>query len=293
MIVVTTPTGQIGSGVVRHLMNAGEPLRLIARHPERLPAHLRARAEVVTGSHDDNAVMDRALEGAESLFLVVPPSFTTQDNLAHTLAFTRPACRAILKHRPRRVVAVSAIGRGLDLREGPISASLEKDREIERTGVDFRALWCPGFMENMLSQLVPLKRFGSFSWPGRPDLKLPLVATRDIAAVASRLLRDRTWTGQGGVGVLGPEDLSQNDQAMILSEVIGLPFRFQSIPAEAFKAQLVQMGASPEYAQGLVEMHLASAAGLGAKLSRTTENSTPTSFRQWVYEVLRPAYLGV
>jgi hypothetical protein len=40
-------------------------------------------------------VLMRALEGAESLFLVVPPSFTTNDDMEYYLQFTRPACRAI------------------------------------------------------------------------------------------------------------------------------------------------------------------------------------------------------
>jgi hypothetical protein len=36
------------------------------------------------------------------------------------------------------------------VKAGPVSASFAKDAEIEKTGVDFRALWCPSFMENML-----------------------------------------------------------------------------------------------------------------------------------------------
>jgi len=55
-----------------------------------------------------------------------------------------------------------------------------------------------------------------FFGPIDPDKKLPLTATRDIGAVAGRLLADETWTGQEEVPVLGPEDLSCNDIAAII-----------------------------------------------------------------------------
>jgi uncharacterized protein YbjT (DUF2867 family) len=83
MIVVTTPTGHIGSQLVANLLAANEAVRMIARDPARLAAEVRDRlnsgVEIVAGSSDDACVLMSALEGAESLFLVVPPSFSTND----------------------------------------------------------------------------------------------------------------------------------------------------------------------------------------------------------------------
>jgi len=288
-IVVTTPTGHIGSQLVKDLLAAGEAVRVIARDPARLAAEVRDRVEVVQGSSDDEAVLMRALEGAESLFLVVPPSFTAKDATAYYLQFTRPVCRAVEAQSVRRVVSVSGIGRKVAVAAGPVTAAFAKDAEIERTGVDFRALWCPGFMENMLRQVDSLKHQGMFFGPSRPDVKAPQVATRDIAASGARLLRDRSWTGQGGLAVLGPEDLSFDDMAAIMTEVLGKPIRFQSVSGDAYKAQLMKLGASAELAQGLVEMCAAKDNGLDSSEPRTPENTTPTSFRQWCEEVLKPA----
>jgi uncharacterized protein YbjT (DUF2867 family) len=292
MIVVTTPTGHIGSQVVQTLLAANEAVRVIVRDPAKLAAEIRARVEIVQGSSDDEDVLMRALEGAESLFLVVPPSFTTTDDMEYYLHFTRPACRAIKSQEVKSVVAVSALGRRVTIPAGVVTASLEKDAEIERTGVDFRALWCPSFMENMLRSINSLKQQGMFVSPSNPDLKAPLVATRDIAASGARLLLDRSWKGQGGLAVLGPEDLSFNDMAAIMTAVLGKPIRFQSVPGEAYKAQLVKFGASEAFAQSLVEMHAAKDNGLDNSEPRTPENTTPTSFRQWCEEVLKPAFLS-
>jgi uncharacterized protein YbjT (DUF2867 family) len=241
---------------------------------------------------DDEKVLSRAFEGAESLFWLVPPSFTTNDDTKYCLQFTQPACRAIQSQGVKRVLAVSALGRGIAIPAGPVTATFVKDAEIERTGVDFRALWCPGFMENMLMQLEPIKHQGIFFFPSLPDVKLPRVATRDIAATAARLLLDRSWTGQGGLAVLGPEDLSLNDMAAIMTDVLGKPIRFQPISAEAYKAQLMKLGASESFAQGLVDMHVAKDNGLDSAEPRTPENTTPTSFRQWCEGVLKPEVAG-
>ncbi len=59
MIVVTTPTGNIGAHVVKHLLAAGEPLRLIVRDPKKLPDAVRDQVEIVEGSHGDADVLDR------------------------------------------------------------------------------------------------------------------------------------------------------------------------------------------------------------------------------------------
>ena len=292
MIMVTTPTGKIGSQVVKDLLSANEAVRVIVRDGAKLAQEIRGRVEVVEGSHDDATVVAKACDGAESYFLLVPPSFTTTDGAAYYMRFTTPLIAAIKHGTVKRVVAVSAAGRGVPLRAGVVSDSLAKDEAIELTGVDFRALWCPGFYENMLRQVEAIKHQGAFFLPAIPDMKTRHAATRDIAAMGAKLLLDRSWTGQGGVGVFGPEDLSWNDLAEIMTSALGMPVRFQPVPYEAYKKQLVQYGASEEFAASLVEMHEAKDKGLDNAEPRAPENTTPTSFRQWCEEVLKPAVLN-
>ena len=115
MIVVTTPTGHIGSQVVANLLAANEGMRVIARDPGRLAAEVGAksssRVEIVKGSSDDETVLMSALEGAESLFLVVPPSLAANDVREYYLQFTRTICGAIGSKGVKRVVTVSGVGR--------------------------------------------------------------------------------------------------------------------------------------------------------------------------------------
>jgi uncharacterized protein YbjT (DUF2867 family) len=290
MIVVTTPTGLIGSKLLGDLLAAGERVRVIARDPDKLAPAVRAQVDVVQGSSDDPRVLGRALSGAESIFHVVPPIFSAPDVTAHYLGFTLPVIAAMKENRLTRIVTVSGIGRRVDVKAGVVSSACAKDEALERAGLDVRALWCPGFMENMLRNLDSLRREGAFFGASRADMRAPYVATRDIAAVAARLLCDRTWSGPGGVAVLGPEDLSLDDKAAIMSEVLGRPIRYQRLPADAYKAQLLRYGASEDFAQGLLDMHAAKDNGHESSEPRTPEKTTPTSFRARGSAELKPAH---
>ena len=160
------------------------------------------------------------------------------------------------------------------------------------TGVALRSLMMPSFMENLLRQAPTIQEKGMFSLPILPALKAPLVATSDIAAVAAKFLMDTTWTGQADVPVLGPEDISPNEMAEILSSILGRPVRYEQTPIEAYKTRMVSRGMSEAFAQGLADMMTAKNEGIDNTSSRAVAADTPTTFRQWSETVLKPAVVG-
>jgi uncharacterized protein YbjT (DUF2867 family) len=134
-----------------------------------------------------------------------------------------------------------------------------------------------------------MKEKGMFSLPILPALKAPLVATSDIAAVGAKFLLDTTWTGQADVPVLGPEDISPNEMAEILSVVLGRPVRYEQTPIEAYKTRMVSRGMSEAFAQGLADMMTAKNEGIDNTASRAAAADTPTTFRQWSETILKPS----
>jgi uncharacterized protein YbjT (DUF2867 family) len=290
MIVVTTPTGNIGSQVLKHLLSKNEPIRVIARNPDRLPPEARKRVAVVVGSHGDSAVVNRAFQDADAVFWIVPPDPRAASVEAAYVDFARPAVTALRQQGVKRVVGVSALGRGTPwaTHAGLATASLAMDDLIASSGVSYRALTMPSFMDNLLRQAEPITRNGVFSLPIDGDLKLPSAASSDVARVAARLLLDHSWTGVASVPVLGPEDLSYNDMARALSEVLGRPVRFEQISIDAFKARLMGRGMSDAMAQGNVDMWIAKGNGIDSAEKRTPESSSPTTFREWASEAFKP-----
>jgi uncharacterized protein YbjT (DUF2867 family) len=291
MIVITTPAGQIGRQVLGSLLRSGEQLRVIVRDRSQLPAEVREDVDIVEGSHGDAAVADKAFAGADAVFWVAPVDPRAPSVEAAFAGFTRPAAEAFSRHGVGRVVGVSMLGRGTPwaARAGFVSGSLAMDDLIAASGVAYRALANPYFMEDTVRQAESIKNQGVFFYPIAGDRKLPAVATRDIAAAASRLLLDASWSGVGEVPLLGPEDLSYHDMAKIMSQVLGKDVRFQQITFEAYKDRFIHLGMSDAMAQGYADMARAKNEGLDNGVQRTPQNSTPTSFRQWCEEVLKPA----
>jgi uncharacterized protein YbjT (DUF2867 family) len=294
MIVVTAPTGKISHQVLQNLLGRGAAVRVIARDPSRLSPVVRERVQIVEGSHADADVVNRAFEGADTVFWLVPAHPKAESVFAAYVDFTRPAAAALKTRGVKRLVDITGLGRGTPLADkaGYVTGSLAMDDLIASTGVNFRALTLPSFMDNTLMQAASIRDTGMFFSPISGDLKLPTCASRDIAQVAARWLVDDSWHGQDEVAVLGPEDISFNEMAAIMSDVLGKHVRFQQIPFDAYKARFLKFGFSEAMAQGMTDMADAKNQGLDLGVKRTPENTTPTSFRQWCEEILGPAILN-
>ena len=150
MIVVTTPTGNIGGKILTHLLASNESVRVIVRDASRLPATIRERVDIVEGSHGDAVVVDKAFQGADSVFWLAPPDPKTASPEAAYLDFTRPACKAFRTHGVQRVVAVSTLGRGTPWQDhaGFSTTAFQMCDLIAASGVHLRSLALPGFMDN-------------------------------------------------------------------------------------------------------------------------------------------------
>ncbi len=297
MIVITAPTGNIGSHLLTSLLDtapaAGEELRVVVRDPVRLPDQVRERVEVVTGSHGDADVVDRAFEGADAVFWLVPPDASRTPQDAYS-TFTLPAVKALAAHQVGHVVGVSALGRGTPVadRAGLVTASLAMDDLIAESGVAYRALACPSFFENFLEEAASIREQGLFTDVLAPDRKAPLVAVADIAAVAAGLLLKRSWTGVDSVPVLGPQDVSPNGLARTMTEQLGRPIRYERQPFDELYTALIGYGLNDAFAQGVVDMKRAKDDGLDAGVTRTRATATPTTFERWCAETLKPAVLS-
>ena len=124
------------------------------------------------------------------------------------------------------------------------------------------------------------------------DGKAPFVAVADLAAAAIRLLLDRAWTGTDSVPVLGPQDMSPNDLARIMTEQLGRPVRYERQTLDELYTTLVGHGLNEEFVQGVVDMKRAKDEGLDVGVARTPETASPTGFEQWCAQTLKPAVLS-
>ncbi|GAA4618510.1 NAD(P)H-binding protein [Actinoallomurus liliacearum] len=288
MFVITTPTGQIGSQLVRQLLDQDKEVRVIVRDASRLDDTVRERVETIDGSHDDPAVLDKALPGAEALFWLVPPNPQAPSAEAHYLSFARAGAAAIARHDVGHVVGVSSAGHGWPTPAGVLSAAFAMDAELGRSGAAYRALSMPFYMENLLRQLDAICGQGAFYLTCAGDLPLASIATRDIAGIAADLLTGRSWTGQESLPVFGPDRMTPDGMAEVISQELGRPVTYRRMSMDDYASLLRSGGAGDQAVKDLTEAFAAQDQGI-YDADWATAKPTATDFRTWCREVLKPA----
>ncbi|GAB4458360.1 MAG: NAD(P)H-binding protein [Armatimonadaceae bacterium] len=288
-IVVTTPTGHIGSVVVRKLIEAGADMRVIARDPNRLDGSVRERVAVFTGDMFDAEVTRKATEGAEVLFWLTPPDMQTPNWRAYYERSAEVVSAAVRENRIPYVVHLSSAGADHPQGWGPVSLLYLVEKALVETGANVLQLRPGYFYENLLFQIEPIKAANSLFMPVPPETRYPMLATRDIGEVAAQRLLAKDFRGEEILGLHGPAvQPTFGEVAEILGEVLGKPLSYVEIPVEQAKAQMRQMGASESVATNYAELYEALIRGEQPTEPRTPETTTPTTLREWAQQVMRP-----
>lgn len=289
-ILVTTPTGHIGSRVVERLLDANADVAVFARNPDKLPERVRTRLRVHQGTLEDGAALERAARGADAVFYVIPPNYGVEDWRGWQRELGRTAAAALKGAGVRRVVLLSSSGAQRDDLTA-ISGLGEVERILEGAIENVAHLRAGSFMENFLNSIPTIAEQGAIYGAFPADMPLPMVATRDIGDVAARWLRDAAWTGRNVVGVHGPADVTHAEAARVVGDAVGRPVRYVAVPPEAVRDSLLQMGASRSVAEGYAGM-LGGIVKVGPAYNaepRTRETTTPTTMAEFARAVLRPA----
>ena len=147
-------------------------------------------------------------------------------------------------------------------------------------------------MENTLGQAAAIAKMGYTVGLLRSDLKLPMIATKDISNHAVELLLELNFRGKQTHELLGHADLTMREVADTIGRVFGKPgLTYKQLPPEQVKPALEQMGLSAPSADLIIEMSDAMNSGhMRALEPRTEQNTTPTSYEMFAREKLLPLY---
>lgn len=287
-IVVTTPTGHIGNKLANILLDRKAEIAVIARHPEKIRDLATRGATVVAGEHGDPNVLEHAVQGADALFWLTPASLNSRDPLGDAHRLADSGASVIRKHPELRVVQLSSAGAFLPSGTGPIAGlhyTEERFREAAKNVVSLRP---NEFMENVFFSLGSILADGSIYTSVPSSLAAPMIATRDIAEIASDFLL-KPIRGHYIVDIVGPEEVSFERFAQITGDTIGRPVRLVTVPGDKLKVAMTQAGLSPEMAGLFVEME--AAAPQIMNVFRGEEKRVgKITYPQFAREVFLPAY---
>jgi uncharacterized protein YbjT (DUF2867 family) len=291
-IAVTTPTGNVGSHVVRMLCQAGVRPRVLLRNPDRLDDGLREYVELAVGDLHDADYVAEATRGVEAIYWVHPEDFSLPDPNADADRTGEGLAAAMRLNGIPRVVFQSTVGaekrHGAGFLDGMARIEERLDATRDETGTAVLHLRCGYFMTNLLADLDGL-RAGRLTTIRPLDEAMPWVDPRDIAAVATTRLLANDWTGQQIQAVHGPADLTWPEVAEALSIATGVQIKAHHITDDEQRTALRAAGLTDVAIEGIIGMSTGQRDGFTPAQPRTPLTTTPTTLPSWAITHLRPA----
>jgi len=287
--VILGASGNTGSIVANSLLSKGKKVRVVGRDAERLQRFVRKGAEAFTADISDAAALSKAFSGARAAYLMLPPIASREDQERESDAIAKAAKDSGLRY----AVYLSSYGAHVPEGTGPIVGLHSSEQKLNAIG-DLNALHLRAayFMENNLAAIGMIQGMGIFGHALLPNLKMPMIATRDVGDYAAQRLLDLDFSGKQTRELLGERELSMTEATAAIARGIGKPdLRYQQFPYDQMQQALTQMGLSAKKAAVYIEMFEAINTGVvAAQEPRSPENTTPTSFEIFVQDIFAPAY---
>jgi uncharacterized protein YbjT (DUF2867 family) len=295
MYVVTGATGHTGNIVARTLLGKGAKVRAIGRSADRMQALVAQGAESFVTDLTEVSQLAKAFDGAKAAYVMVPPDLTAPDYRAFQDRVTDTIAAALRSAGVTHVVSLSSIGADKPDRTGPVLGLRHLEQQLNHiNGLHVLHLRAGYFMENTLSQVGIIQKMGISVGPLRPDLKVSMIATEDVGAVAADALLRLDFQQKNTRELQGQRDISMTEVAQIIGKAIGNPgLRYTQAPDDQVQAALIQLGMSSSTARLLLEMSAALNSGYMRALEpRSAQTTTPTSYETFVAEKFKPLYEG-
>jgi uncharacterized protein YbjT (DUF2867 family) len=286
-IAVTTPTGHVGSRVVRLLVQAGVRPVVLVRDPDRLEPAVRDLVDVAAGDLTDAAYVAEATKGVDALLWVVPEDFTAADPLAEMTRLAGHAAAAVTANGIARVVLVSSVGAEKRHGAGLIDGLARNEEALTGTGSNVLILRNGYYYTNLLGMLDGLQA-GVLTTTMPGDVPMAWVDPRDVAEVAAVRLLAADWTGTEVQAVHGPVDLTWAEVTAVVAGATGRDIRLEVISDDDLRAALSAAGMPEPAIEGVVGMTAGVRDGFTPDQPRSALTTTPTTLGAWAYDNLRP-----
>jgi len=293
MYVVLGASGNTGHVVAKNLLARGQKVRVVGRNAAHLQSLAAQGAEIFIGDVLDATSLTEAFHKADAAYVMIPPNPTSNDFRAYQDRVSNAIAAAVRNAGAKNVVSLSSIGSDKPSGTGPVVGTHDLEQKLNQIdGANVLHLRAGSFMENTLPQVGAIRMAGSMIGPVSPNLKLPMIATRDIGAAAADALLRLGFQGKQMQELQGQRDLDYTEVAAIVGKGIGKPdLGYIHAPNDQIRAAMVQMGMSENFAGLMLEMAGALNTGhMRALEPRSTANTTPTKFEAFVAESFVPAY---
>ncbi|MDR7071519.1 SDR family oxidoreductase [Fictibacillus barbaricus] len=264
-ILVIGGTGNIGKELVKLLTENGHKVRAAIRPASRTEELQAFGAELVSANLEDQTSLVNAMNGIEKVYFATP---FVPNMVELSMNIIKAAKESEVKH----LVKIS--GAGADL-EAITMAKWHRaiEKEMEQSGIAYTFLRPNSFMQNVVNfSSHTIKDHGAFYAP-IGDGQVAMIDARNVAKIAFHVLTEEGHENKAYY-LSGPEAISFQKMAEILSDVTGKSIRYVDVPAESARQSMLDAGMPVETTDALLELYHINKLGYTAEVSDSIEMIT-------------------
>lgn len=279
MHIVLGGTGNVGSALVRILLEQGQPVTVVTRRPEARAALEARGARVAIADIRDAQQLRQVLRTGERAFLLNPPADPATDTVAEERRTVNAILDAVRGSALDKVVAQSTCGARPGDGEGDLNVLYEFEQGLADLDVPASVVRGAYYMSNWDAALETARSDGVVHTLYPSDFALPMVAPADLGRVAAQLITSPP-DDAGIHEVEGPERYTPADVAAAFAEALGRSVEAVVVPREEWEASFEALGFSRAAAASYAAMTAATLAGGFADPARVERGTT--SLQQYI-----------
>ena len=235
-ILIVGGSGTVGSEIVKILSGEGHSVRVATSKPTTEAG--KVHVNLLTGEG-----LDAAFAGIDRAFFLSPGGYSDQ------YAIFAPLIKKAAEAKLKKVVLMTALG--VEGAEGSPMRRAELD--LIASGVPYNIIRPSWFNQNFVNYWgYGIKNLNSIALPVAEGTAA-FIDSRDISAVAAKLLTDDSFNGQEFT-LTGPEALTHAQVAAIISEATGKTVTFKDISPDELRPVLLGAGLPADYTELLLTL---------------------------------------
>lgn len=272
-ILVTGVTGNSGYFTAKYLGECGAEVLGAVTNLEKAK-HLDLNIEWVQFDFLNSRTYSAALAGVDRIFLVRPPMLSDPKQL---YPFLEEAKGSGVQH----IVFISLLG----IERNPFPPHYKIEKFIESLGIPYTFLRPSFFMQNLnTTHQFDIKEKGDIFLPAG-EARVSFIDTRDIGEAAARILFNPQNHMNKAYTLTGPEALSYQDAAAIMTRILGKHITYSKPGVLAFRREMLRRGHAKGFVNVMAILYLTTRLGMAKQVTDDLApliQREPTTLEQYV-----------
>jgi len=232
MILLTGATGKTGGEVAKQLAKQGVPFRALVRDAGKAAGLKEMGAELIEGDIADRAALEKALDGVDKAFLVMP---NVEEQEALEKQFTD-----VCAEKGVHLVYLSSMESVPGCTTIVTKMHVNVEDYIRDKGITYTMIRPTFFMQLFVGSAAKIKETGNIVMP-TGDGNVAATDLRDVGEVIAKVLTEDGHENQS-YDISGPELINMGEIAARFSKVLGREYTHVSPPMDAYAGVLAKVG---------------------------------------------------